>query len=33
MQKTLIGPHLRRLWLERGQTQGGMAKVLGISPS
>ncbi len=30
MQKTFIGPHLR---LERGETQGAMAKVLGISPS
>jgi predicted transcriptional regulator/DNA-binding XRE family transcriptional regulator len=33
MQKTFIGPHLRRLRLERGETQGAMAKVLGISPS
>ncbi len=33
MQKTFIGPHLRRLRLERGETQGAMARVLGISPS
>lgn len=33
MQKTFIGPHLRRLRLERGETQGQMAKALGISPS
>jgi len=33
MQKTFIGPHLRRLRLERGETQGAMAKTLGISPS
>ena len=33
MQKTFIGPHLRRLRLERGETQGAMAKALGISPS
>ena len=33
MKKTFIGPHLRRLRLERGETQGAMAKVLGISPS
>ena len=33
MQKTFIGPHLRRLRLERSETQGAMAKVLGISPS
>jgi transcriptional regulator with XRE-family HTH domain/drug/metabolite transporter superfamily protein YnfA len=33
MQKTFIGPHLRRLRVERGETQGAMAKVLGISPS
>ena len=33
MQKTFIGPHLRRLRLERSETQGAMAKALGISPS
>ena len=33
MQKTFIGPHLRRLRMERAQTQGAMARVLGISPS
>ena len=33
MQKTFIGPHMRRLRLERGETQGQMAKALGISPS
>ncbi len=33
MQKTFIGPHLRRLRTERGETQGAMARVLGISPS
>ena len=33
MQKTFIGPHLRRLRLERTETQGAMAKALGISPS
>ncbi len=33
MQKTFIGPHLRRLRVERGETQGAMAKALGISPS
>jgi hypothetical protein len=33
MQKTFIGPHLRRLRLERGETQGQMAKALGISAS
>ncbi|MFN4130315.1 MAG: short-chain fatty acyl-CoA regulator family protein [Paracoccaceae bacterium] len=33
MQKTFIGPHLRRLRLERGETQGAMARALGISPS
>ncbi len=31
MQKTFIGPHLRRLRLARGETQGAMAKALGIS--
>jgi XRE family transcriptional regulator, fatty acid utilization regulator len=33
MQKTFIGPHLRRLRLERGETQGAMARTLGISGS
>lgn len=33
MQKTFIGPHLRRLRLERGETQGAMARKLGISAS
>ena len=33
MQKTFIGPHLRRLRAERRETQGSMAKALGISPS
>lgn len=33
MQKTFIGPHLRRLRLDRGETQGQMARTLGISPS
>jgi hypothetical protein len=33
MQKTFIGPHLRRLRLERGETQGQMARALGISAS
>lgn len=33
MQKTFIGPHLRRLRLERGETQGAMARALGISPA
>jgi len=33
MQKTFIGPHLRRLRLERGETQGQMARLLGISLS
>ena len=33
MQKTFIGPHLRRLRLDRGETQGQMARALGISPS
>jgi XRE family transcriptional regulator, fatty acid utilization regulator len=31
LQKTFIGPHLRRLRLARGETQGAMAKALGIS--
>ncbi len=33
MQKTFIGPHLRRLRHERGETQGDMARALGISTS
>ena len=33
MQKTFIGPHLRRLRAERKETQGAMARALGISPS
>lgn len=33
MQKTFVGPHLRRLRAERKETQGAMAKVLGISAS
>jgi XRE family transcriptional regulator, fatty acid utilization regulator len=33
MQKTFIGPHLRRLRLERGETQSMMARALGISPA
>jgi predicted transcriptional regulator/DNA-binding XRE family transcriptional regulator len=33
MQKTFIGPHLRRLRIERGETQGQMARALGISAS
>lgn len=33
MQKTFIGPHLRRLRVERKQTQGAMARALGISAS
>ena len=33
MQKTFIGPHLRRLRQDRAETQGMMAKALGISPS
>ena len=31
MQKTFIGPHLRRLRQERRQTQGDMARALGLS--
>lgn len=31
MRKTFIGPHLRRLRQEQGETQGGMARRLGIS--
>lgn len=31
MRKTFIGPHLRRLRQEAGETQGAMAKRLGIS--
>jgi hypothetical protein len=33
MQKTFIGPRLRRLRQERGETQSAMAKALGISPA
>ncbi len=33
MQKTFIGPRLRRLRMERGETQTAMAKALGISPA
>lgn len=33
MRKTFIGPHLRRLRRERGQTQADMARALGISPA
>jgi XRE family transcriptional regulator, fatty acid utilization regulator len=33
MLKTFIGPRLRRLRLEQGQTQGQMGKALGISTS
>ncbi|MBI1172930.1 ImmA/IrrE family metallo-endopeptidase [bacterium] len=33
MQKTFIGPHLRRLRSDRKLTQGQMAKALGISPA
>jgi predicted transcriptional regulator/DNA-binding XRE family transcriptional regulator len=33
MQKTFIGPHLRRLRLDRGETQAQMARALGISAS
>ncbi|MDR0808682.1 MAG: helix-turn-helix domain-containing protein, partial [Gemmobacter sp.] len=33
MQKTFIGPHLRRLRQERNETQSQMAKALGISAS
>ena len=33
MQKTFIGPNLRRLRIERSETQGQMAKALGISPA
>ncbi|MEM7059429.1 MAG: short-chain fatty acyl-CoA regulator family protein [Pseudomonadota bacterium] len=33
MRKTFIGPHLRRLRLERQQTQAEMGKALGISTS
>jgi XRE family transcriptional regulator, fatty acid utilization regulator len=31
MRKTFVGPHLRRLRQEQGETQGAMAKRLGIS--
>ncbi len=33
MKKTFIGPHLRRLRQDRGETQGAMAKALGVSPA
>jgi XRE family transcriptional regulator, fatty acid utilization regulator len=33
MRKTFIGPHLRRLRLERTETQATMARALGISPA
>jgi len=33
MQKTFIGPHLRKLRLERAETQAQMARALGISTS
>jgi predicted transcriptional regulator/DNA-binding XRE family transcriptional regulator len=33
VQKTFIGPRLRRLRSERGETQGAMAKRLGVSPA
>lgn len=33
MQKTFIGPRLRRLRLDRAETQSAMAKALGISPA
>ncbi len=33
MQKTFIGPRLRRLRQERGETQSAMARALGISPA
>lgn len=33
MRKTFIGPHLRRLRQDRGETQAQMAKALGISAS
>jgi len=33
VQKTFIGPRLRRMRGERGETQTGMAKALGISPA
>lgn len=33
MQKTFIGPRLRRLRTDRGETQGQMARNLGISPA
>ncbi|TCO69332.1 helix-turn-helix domain-containing protein [Rhodovulum euryhalinum] len=33
MQKTFIGPHLRRLRIERGETQAQMGRALGISTS
>lgn len=33
MRKTFVGPHLRRLRVERSETQGAMARALGISAS
>jgi hypothetical protein len=33
VQKTYIGPRLRRLRTDRGETQSAMAKALGISPA
>jgi hypothetical protein len=33
MRKTFIGPHLRRLRMDRGETQAQMARALGISAS
>ena len=33
MRKTFIGPHLRRLRQERGETQAQMARTLDISTS
>jgi XRE family transcriptional regulator, fatty acid utilization regulator len=33
MQKTFIGPRLRRLRTDRGETQSQMARALGISPA
>jgi XRE family transcriptional regulator, fatty acid utilization regulator len=33
MQKTFIGPRLRRLRMDRGETQSAMARSLGISPA
>ena len=33
MQKTFVGPRLRRLRTKRGETQGAMARNLGVSPA